>query len=193
MIPPKDYATAQAYTGESEKLPIGGHICKIISARVEQARSGGDMLVLAFDINEGSPADGFYKRAYDRAKGYRADAKWPGVYRSTVTKQDGSTNPMFKGLITAIEKSNPSFVWGWDETALKGKFVGFNFGEEEYLNSQNEIRVNVKPRFPATVEDVRSGNMVAPALKKLGNKGEHIGGNSFTAVSPAEEKLPWEE
>lgn len=194
MRVPSDYATAPAQMGgEFEKLPVGGHVCKILNAKVEQSRNGLDMLVLAIEIVDGNALDGFYKRAYERAKQYRPDAKYPGVYRSTVTKQDGTTNPMFKGLMTAIEKSNSGYTWNWNETTLTGKFVGFNFGEEEFLTQQGEVRTNVKPRFPATVEDVRKGDMVAPALKKLGNTETRIGGNQFQMVSPTEDdELPFD-
>lgn len=191
MRQPSDYATAPAQMGgEFEKLPVGGHVCKILNAKVEQSRSGLDMLVLAIEIADGTPLDGYYKRAYERAKAYRVDAKFPGVYRSTVTKQDGTTNPMFKGLMTAIEKSNPGYTWNWNEATLAGKFVGFNFGEEEFLTQQGEVRTNVKPRFPASVEDVRKGDMIPPAIKKLAGTERHAGVEFVPA--PTDDDLPFD-
>lgn len=143
MKPTQDFETAQAYTGESEKLPIGGHVCMIRNARCELSKSGKEMLVLAFDISEGSESDGYYQRRFNRARNGNPDAKWQGVYRSTTTRDDGSTNPMFKGLITAIEESNAGYKWNWNEVSLHGKYVGFNFGEEEYVNQMGEIRVRL--------------------------------------------------
>ncbi len=100
-------------------------------------------------------------------------------------------------IITAVEKSNPPYTFNWDENSLKGKYVGFNFGEEEYLDSKGEVRVNVKPQFPLTVERVRSGDYPILERKKLdGNaSGASVGGYNFTPEQPGpnEEKLPWEE
>lgn len=167
MKPTPNYAATHAATGENEKLPTGGHICQIRAARCENTRTGKEMLVLAFDIKEGSECDGFYKRMFDRIKGYNPDAKWPGVYYQVTTNNEGNTSPMFKGLITAIEESNPGYAWNWNETSLQGKVVGFNFGEEEYIHQNTgEIRVNVKPMFPASISRVREG-LTPPALKKL--------------------------
>ena len=169
MKPIHDYATARAFTGENETLPTGGHICQIRGARCELSRNGKEMLVLAFDIKEGSESDGFYKRRFERAKGANADAKWPGVYYQVTTTNEGNTNPMFKGLITAVEESNPGYVWNWNEISLNGKLVGFNFGEEEYLHQNSgEVRTIVKPMFPASIAKVRDG-ITPPSIKKLNN------------------------
>lgn len=169
MKPIADFANARAYTGENETLTTGGHVCLIRAARCELSRSGKEMLVLAFDINEGSEFDGFYKRRFERMKASNSDAKWPGVYYAVTTNNDGDTNPMFKGLITCIEESNDGYKWNWNESSLNGKHVGFNFGEEEYEHRQTgEIRTSVKPIFPATVARVREG-LIPPAIKRLTN------------------------
>jgi len=169
MKPIHDFAQAQAYTGENEVLPTGGHICQIRGARCELSRSGKEMLVIAFDIKEGSKHDGFYKRRFDRIKGSNPDAKWPGVYYQTTVNNEGNTSPMFKGLITSIEESNPGYAWNWNEATLQGKLVGFNFGEEEYVHqSSGEIRTIVKPMFPASIARVREG-IAPPEIKRLNN------------------------
>lgn len=191
MKPIHDYASARAYTGENERLPVGGHICQIRGARCDTARNGKEMLVLAFDIKEGGEYDGFYKRRFDRMKASNADAKWPGLYYAVTTNNEGGTNPMFKGLITCIEESNPGYQWNWNENSLNGKLVGFNFGEEEYKHqSTGEIRTNVKPFFPAPIEKVREG-LTPPQLKKLnGNAASAAPANKgFTAVD--DDELPF--
>lgn len=166
-----DYAQAQAYTGDFERLPLGGHICQIRGARCETTRTGKEMLVVAFDIAEGSPADGFYKRSFDRIKAKNPDARWPGLYRSVTETNEGKTNPMFKGFIKAVEESNPGYAWNWNENSLNGKLVGFNFGEEEYEHqASGEIRVSVRPQFPASVARVKEG-LNPPEIKKLTRSG----------------------
>lgn len=171
MKPIHDFAQAQAFTGENEVLSVGGHICQIRGARCELSRNGKEMLVVAFDIKEGSLFDGYYKRRFDRMRGSNPDAKWPGVYYQTTTNNDGNTNPMFKRLITSIEESNPGYRWDWNENSLNGKLVGFNFGEEEYVHqSSGEIRTSVKPMFPSSTARVREG-ITPPDIKRLNNTG----------------------
>jgi hypothetical protein len=168
MKPIHDYASARAYTGENERLPVGGHVCQIRAARCDTSRNGKEMLVVAFDIKEGSEYDGFYKRRFDRAKEKNLEAKWPGLYYAVTTNAEGNTSPMFKGLITCIEESNPGYQWNWNEASLNGKMVGFNFGEEEYVHQgSGEIRTAVKPMFPASVSKVKDGSVVPPQVRKV--------------------------
>lgn len=167
---PSDYITAQGYSGGTavNPLALGGHICRIRNARVDQAKSGKDLLVVAFDIQEGSEWDGYYAEMFKSLRNWNTEAKWPGVFRKTVTNNDGKTNGYFKGFIEAVEKSNPGFDFaatGADETKLVGKVVGFNFGEEEYWsNVHREVRVMVNPQYAVSVQDVRDG--IEPPKRK---------------------------
>lgn len=178
MIPiPRDYDTARAYDGNSAPaLAPGGHICRILGVRMEKTRNTDkDMLVAAFDIAEGSEFDGYYKARHERSSAYNKDAKWPGVFRVTLTNADGSTSGWFKGFIKAVEESNAGYDFkktNGDEQALKGKLVGFNFGEEEYEftdRQSGEIRgaVSVKPVYAVSIDRVREG--IEPPAKKLLN------------------------
>ena len=169
MILPNDYDTARSFDGSTApKLTPGGHICRIRGARVEKARSSGrDMLVVAFDIAEGSEFDGYYAERFKSAKQYRSDANWPGVFRATTTNAEGNTNGFFKGLIEAVEASNPGFDFrkaGCDENKLNGKLVAFNFGEEEYADRNGEIKISVKPQYAISVAKAREG-VIPPARK----------------------------
>lgn len=169
---PSDYSTAKGYTGGEpvNPLALGGHVCRIRGARVEQTRSGKDRIVVAFDIQEGSEWDGYYAQRYSSLRNWNPDAKWPGLFSTTITTNDGKTSGFFKGFIEAVEKSNPGFNFaasGADENKLNGKMVGFNFGEEEYWsNTYSEVRVIVKPRYAVSVQDVKDG-VEPPKLKKL--------------------------
>lgn len=169
---PSDYTKAKGYTGAEvvNPLSLGGHICRIRGARIEKTRSGKDMLVVAFDIAEGSEWDGYYADRFSGLRNYNPDAKWPGRFSTTVTNNNGTTNGFFKGLIESVEKSNPGFDFvasGADENKLNGKLVGFNFGEEEYWSQvYNEVRTIIKPRYAVSVQDVKDG-VEPPKLKKL--------------------------
>lgn len=181
---PKDYDSASAFDGGSSlpKLTIGGHICRIRNARLEKTqRSNKDMLVIAFDINEGGEFDGFYQKVFEVRRKYNADAKWSGIFRTTITNAEGNTNGFFKGLIEAVEASNNGYNFkasGCNELSLQGKFIGFNFGEEEYtVQATGEIKTSVKPMYAVSVAKVHEG--VIPPAKKLANTSN--GSNSYSA------------
>ena len=52
MRKPEGYDEAQAMTGESQALPAGLYVCKIIMA-IETKRKGKSTLEIAYDIAEG--------------------------------------------------------------------------------------------------------------------------------------------
>lgn len=166
---PNDYDSARGYDGSALQLTPGGHICRIRGARVEQSRSGNDMLVVAFDIVEEGKFNGYFQRRFERAKSYNAYANWPGVFRTSILTADGKTNGYFKGFIEAVEASNTGYNFrqsGGNEAMLKGKLVGFNFGEEEYRSPiDNSVKTAVKPFYAVSVAKVREG--IAPPAKKL--------------------------
>lgn len=168
-----DYEQTQAATmGENEKLPVGGHICKILKVTVED-KHYGQLLRIGFDISEGE-SSGFYDRQYKRKKEFNADAKWPGMYYQTVREEDLR---FFKGFMQAIEKSNPNFTWDWDEKKLAGKLFGGVFGEEEYEGMDGQVRASVKCRYVTTVEKIREG-VNAPEIKRLQGKSDSFGSYS---------------
>lgn len=171
MMIPNDYDQAKAFDGGSSyaTLPVGGHVCKIIDAREATSRNGNPMLEVAIDIAEGGPDDGFYKDMFDSKRASKPDAKWPCIFRTGLLNKEGKTSGFFKGLITAVEDSNAGYNFkatGGDEKTLKGKMVGFNFGEEEWRKSDGSIGVSVKPFWAVNVAKVREG-IDPPERKKL--------------------------
>lgn len=174
ILMPKDYDSAKAYAGQGfETLPIGPHICKIISAKLEQARSGADMLVVAFDVAESGPYDGFYKTQHEYRKGFNAEAKWLGIFRTNILTREGKTSGYFKGFITSVEESNPGYNFraaNGDENTLKGKTVAFNFGEEEWRKSDGSVGVSVKPFYAVSIKTAREG--IEPPPRKALNDGQ---------------------
>lgn len=180
MIPiPHDYDNARAFDGTGgPQLTPGGHICRIQGVRLEKTqKTNKDMLVVAFDIAEGSEFDGYFRKRFERSSGFNSNAKWPGVFRCTLLNATGDTNGFFKGFIEALEASNPGYNFKatkGDEQQMKGKLVGFNFGEEEYepQNSPGEVRVSVKPAYAISVAKVREG-VIPPAKKMLNSTGSY--------------------
>jgi hypothetical protein len=167
-----DYNKVQAFDGDFETLTLGGHVCVIKGTKIE-SYDWGDMLVLALDIDEGEHK-GFYQRQYDRRKAEKPDVKWPGTYRQGIPKDDGSdkdnkTKGFFKGMITCIEKSNPGYVWNWDEKTLAGKKVGGIFGQEEFEAQDGTVRLATKCFYLRSIDSIRKG-VTVPQIKKLKNE-----------------------
>ena len=199
MILPSDYDSTKAYdgTGSYTPLPIGGHICRIVGARATQSRNGNDMIEVAFDIAEGSEFDGKFKERFDFLRKSNANAKWPngGMFRTGVLTSDGKTSGYFKGLITAVEESNPGYSFkgsGCNEETMKGKLIGFNFGEEDYKGNDGKIRTSIKPFYAVSVQTVKNG--IEPPRKKeyRPKPGESMAATSgqFTEVDPGDD-LPF--
>lgn len=165
MIKPTGYDETQAFTGESMTLPPGGYVCKIIAAKEEKSKRGASMLVIAFDICEGQ-YDDFYGSKHAAVIERNPAAKWPGVFYQLT---EGASLPYFKGMITAIEESNPGYKWNWDEKTLTGKKFGGVFGREEFETQDGRLLMVTKLFYIRSVEAVRKG-VEAPADKLLEGK-----------------------
>lgn len=152
--------TRAAMVGEREVLSLGGHVCRILNAKVED-RNGHEVLVLAFDIDEGTEYDGFFKRQFESIKANSNGItipQWPigGTFSQFTRdwKDQTKTNPFFKGLIQAVVDSNVHYQWDWNERSLAGKYIGLVFGEEEYMKKDTgEIKVATRARFCCSVAD----------------------------------------
>lgn len=194
---PSDYNTAKAFDGSNnyKTLPAGGHICRIIGARATQSRNGNDMIEVAFDIAENGDFDGMFKERFDSNRKTKPDCKWPngGMFRTSILTKDGKTSGYFKGLITAVEESNPGYNFAatnGNEETMKGKLVGFNFGEEDYKGNDGNIRTAVKAAYAVSVQTVKNG--IEPPKKKeyKPTPGEQMASQGFTEV--VDDELPFE-
>ena len=163
---------------DRQKLPLGAYVCKVKRAAV-QANEFGEQLCILFDIVEGE-FSGFYNDEYNANT--NANKKWKGVLRQFLPKDDGSekdewTKSSFKGMTTSFEKSNPGYVWNWDENSLAGKLVGILFRNEEW-EYENKTGWAVRPFRAISIDSVREGDFRLPKDKPL--KKEE---NSFHAAS----------
>lgn len=178
-----DYETVQA-AQEFERLPAGGYVVKIKEAEVRTySGESGDFekLEIALDICEGEYKD-FYARDYQMQTG--EDKKWRGVLRQYVPKDDGSekdgwTKRAFKGLIVAIEESNPSYHWDWNEKGLKGKTVGCLFRNEEW-EWDGRTGLKTAPFKFIEAQKIRDKKFTVPKDKLL-KKSETNEFSSYTA------------
>jgi len=156
-----DSAPARAKSGK-ETIPAGGHGCIIINAETITENWSGvpeDKLYIEIEIDEGTELDGFYERKLDYKRKYDDKAKWPGWYKTSIYSKDGNgdTDYRFKGLIRAIEKSNPDFTFEFDdssEASLIGKRVGFVFRDEPFVASTTGQVVHyIKPAWPCSYDE----------------------------------------
>ena len=154
----------------SEPLPAGGYVAKILNAKVDEY-SWGEVLVISFDIAEGEYKD-FFSKQYN--ENTREDKKWKGNFRLTVPNEGNqyfdSQKRTFGNAIWAIEESNPSFRWAWDENELKGKMVGVLFRNFEWEMSDGRSGWSTECCTFVSVEDVRNGNYRQPKDRPLKNK-----------------------
>ena len=195
---PNDWGSVQGRDGTDvmETVAPGGHICRIKSAEVGKSRNNQDMLILCLEIEEGGQYDGIYRRMYDArvrsAQGGQA-VRWPCMYYQMINdyQHPENTNPRFKGLIRAVEESNPGFMWRWEERDLINRRVGMIFREEEYEANDGSVRTNVKPFACFAAHKI--AEIAVPAKKTLTNSptAQHTSpaGSGFQEVQ--DDELPF--
>jgi len=141
--------------GEFERLPAGGYVCKIKSVENVLDRQ---YLKIEFDITEGQYR-GWYTGIYKRT------GSW---YGSFIRSYKDSAVSFFKGLMTAVEESNPGYKWDWTEQSLVNKNVGLVLGYEEYISSKdNKKKERVYVFQNRSVTAIKAGDFTVPELKKL--------------------------
>ena len=99
--------------GTYKKIELGGHICIIKGARIEKNKSGGQMMVIAYDFAPNDKQPDYFQDMLKSDQKRNPQAKWRGViYQNFNTEQ---SNPYFKRLINRIVESNPGYQWDWNE------------------------------------------------------------------------------
>lgn len=187
MRPIDGYEQAPAFTGETINLPAGLYKLVIKQVNVIQDKNNREMMVLCFDILEGSQKDGYvgvnydYKDFYDKQFKLRRQSdpntKWGGIYRQLT---HGDSLPFFKGIITSIEKSNPGYRWNWDERTLVGKVVGGIFQREEFLTSDGQKKMATKCIQMRSMDGLKDAKVPADNLLAEGS----VGGNTTGIGQP---------
>lgn len=164
--------------GSYKRIKPGGYICRI--QKVTDVFDK-EYLKIEFDIADGE-FKGYYRDLYNRF------GNWTGNYCQSY---GNNSLPFFKALITAIEKSNNGYKFDFNEHTLAGKYVGFVFGEEEYINPSGEVKTRVKPTLARSVEAIRNKDFSVPELKRLESPQTGYGGDGFVPVD--DDGYPWEQ
>ena len=192
----RNWDTTPAYDGQGgARMTPGGHLCKIMGAKVETSARGYEQLVLALEVVDEGELNGFYGRQYNSRKRSAGDrtVNWPCRFFQNTQDANGNASPWFKGLIKAVEESNAGWKWDWRESNLAKCLVGFIFREEEYVNQNGEIKTNVKPVWPCSRQRIAEGVEV-PEIRRLNNGGPvqtaaFAPSSGFTPVE--DEELPF--
>ncbi len=138
-----------------EALEIGPYICKIIAV---EDLGDKEYLVINFDIADGEKK-GYFKELNDAFGG-----DWRGRIRRSYKKK---ALPFFSAFIVAVEKSNPKFKWNWNEQDLVGNYVVVVFGEEEWVNDDNELKIVVKPVSVRSIQAYKENRITTPKIKRV--------------------------
>ncbi len=162
-----DLSNVKEASYDSQKLPQGGYICKIL--KVEDF-SDKEYLKITFDIVEGE-YKGHYRTLYDKYQ------FWGGEF---IRSYKVTALSFFKSFTTAIENSNKGYKFECkNEQALKGKLVGLVFREEEYLNKNSEMKIRLSLAETRSIETIKSGEYNSYELKKYTpGKGQQLSANS---------------
>lgn len=165
---PNDYDKVSAYK-EQDVLPVGGYVLQVQDTRVEEY-AWGNVLVLRIDIAEGEYTN-FYKNNFLNQPAF--NRKWKGTFRLNLSNESENmteeeiekntrTIARFKSVMENFEASNPGFKWDWDETKLKGLYIGGLFNNKEYnFEGRRGFFTNLKKLVP--VDMIRSGSYRVPA------------------------------
>ena len=155
------YNNAREITGDFERLPAGGYVCKIVKVEDVPAK---EYLKIYYDINEGD------YRGWWRDK-YAANGNeyWPGSFiRSYKDKALG----FFKGFISAVDESNatqlgPTVESGLDEQRLVGLGIGLVIAYEQYEARDHSIKERTYIAKTTTPQKIFAGDFKVPELKLL--------------------------
>jgi hypothetical protein len=88
---------------------------------------------------------------------------------------EGEQVGRYKGLIVAIEQSNPGYKWDFDEGTLKGKTCACIFREEEYIG-QNDGKVHTTTRAYQIIPVEDMDKATVPEKKCIEQKPQEPGG-----------------
>lgn len=188
---PKNWESVQAYS-DYPKLPVGAYVCRVLKVIINPLASGGSVMQLGIDIDEGEYKD-FYRAEF--AANNATDKKWKGIMRIYLPREDGteqdqSNKRTFKGFVEALERSNPGyrcFVGGnFDEKTLLGKQVGVLFRNVEWAVGGRRGWA-VRPYRCLSADRVRRGDFYLPKDKPLPERTQTFTqGDGYTAVEDNE-------
>ena len=143
---PSNYDDVQV-NQDFERLELGGH--KGIIKNLEKYTStisGKTSLKVEVDTNKDDKQPNYYQEQYNNSTS--SDKKWSPAGTKYVPLGDEENQvKMLKAFITAVENSNPGFVYDWDKdekAQLLNKNIGLVAGLEEYKDNEGNVKAATK-------------------------------------------------
>lgn len=175
-----NYKSTKAITGDYDRLPAGGYVCRIV--KVEDFPEK-EYLKIYYDILDGDYAK-YWEGVYERG----GKQWWPGSF---IRSYKETAMGFFKGFIEAVDESNGTSFGkmvetGFDEQKLLRQKIGLVIGYEEYQANNGEIKTRSYVAKNMAVQKIEDGAYTVPALKEY--KGKE---NTFTTLDTADADLPF--
>jgi hypothetical protein len=195
---PMNYEQAKANSGQSEKLPPGGYICRIRTAEEVTFSNGNAGLKIAFDISDGD-YEGYYAKRFETDKmkanentKFARTVTYKGFHYITLPKDDAGKDDVTlrksKAFWETIEQSNPYFVWDWNLDSLKGKKFGGVFGLEQYRTDDGKEGFFTRLRFVIIADRITKGTFAVPDPLY---KARAAGSIDVNELEPVDDDLPF--
>lgn len=154
---PAGYDEVQA-GGDFTPIELGGH--KLVIKKIEDVSNGVvSYLKVMYDTAQDDIQPNYFAEQYKNDT--RETKKWGGVINIFPTYRDGGTSKKFNQFCTSIERSNNSQIeWGAKfEQSIVGKVVGGVFGEEEYLDTANNVKTARKLFWFRSVDGIQDAKV----------------------------------
>ena len=154
---PAGYDEVQA-SGDFTPIELGGH--KLVIKKIEDVSNGVvSYLKVMYDTAQDDIQPNYFAEQYKNDT--RDTKKWGGVINIFPTDRDGRTSKKLKQFCTSIERSNNSQIeWGAKfEQSIVGKVVGGVFGEEEYLDTANNVKTARKLFWFRSVDGIQDAKV----------------------------------
>lgn len=159
----------------------GGYIVRIV--RVEDVEEK-EYLRVEYDFAEGD-LKGYHKRMWEQFHNF-----WGGSF---IRSYKEKALPFFKAFKTAVEISNPGFVFKNDPTALVGKYLGIVLAEEEYLSNGGVVKKRLYVDQCRSGQAIREGDYKVPDLKRLNKSADETAtaAGEFMELADDDGELPF--
>lgn len=182
--------------GNFAKLPAGGYVCKIYDARCDTVKGKGYRLTCDIDIAEGEHA-GFFAKRNSTERGWDFNAQFKRYLIDAATRQPPSNAGNLKKFFELLEEANPNFhfdIDNFEPQKLRDLVIGFTFGEREYLDKKNNVRLSTTIRFYESVEKIRSGDFTIPPVEKLSDdqKTPEVSADEFAGTPVSSDDIPFD-
>lgn len=158
----RDYDIAAVKAAQEYTAPgAGGYVMRVLKAENVEDK---EYVLVTMDIAEG-PFANYGKKAEERNGN-----DW-SYFRGFVSykEYDGKVTWRWDNFLGAIGNSNSNFPdkFNGDEQLFVGKLVGVVLFEEEYENSNGDIKVRTKVDLYTSVDKIHQGKFKVKPLKRL--------------------------